>query len=54
MKLETDLSDILIVAIIDLIKVTEENEFYVDRHKIIKILDNAADNICQERGVKHD
>ena len=54
MNIEIDLNDILIVAIIDLIKVTEENEYYVDRHKIIKILDNAADHICQERGLNNE
>lgn len=52
MNIKTDLNDILVMAIIDLIKVTEENEFYVERHKLIKILDDAAENICHEKLIK--
>jgi hypothetical protein len=54
MKLETDINDVLIMAVIDLMKVIEENEFYVDRHKIIEILDSAADHICKNAGVNNE
>jgi hypothetical protein len=53
MTTETQLTATLESVIIDLIASLEGAQFYVDRCKLIKILDNAADKIGQEEAKIH-
>ena len=54
MKIKHNLNDILAMALKDLIATIEENEFHVDRYKIIKILDEAAVQIDMDKGRKYE